>query len=48
MQIKIIGDPKEIAALVAAIQERQNVDIEEIASDWGGNIITVTKERETK
>lgn len=33
MEIRVIGDPKEIAALVVAIQERQKEDYLLLAQD---------------
>lgn len=38
MKIEITGEPKEIAALVLAVQERQSKAIVE-TTDWAGNVI---------
>ena len=43
MKIEIIGEAKEIAALVLAVQERQAEAAVE-ATDWAGNVAVVTKE----
>ena len=42
MKIKITGDPKEIAALVLAVQERQSKAIVE-TTDWAGYVAVVTE-----
>lgn len=38
MKIEITGEPKEIAAHVLAVQERQSKAIVE-TTDWAGNVI---------
>lgn len=43
MKIEITGEPKEIAALVLAVQERQCEAVVE-ATDWAGNVAVVTEE----
>ena len=42
MKIEITGEPKEIAALVLAIQERQGKAVVE-TTDWAGNVAVVTE-----
>lgn len=42
MKIEITGEPKEIAALVLAVQERQSKAIVE-TTDWSGNAAVVTE-----
>ena len=42
MKIEITGEPKEIAALVLAVQERQIKAIVE-TTDWAGNVAVVTE-----
>ena len=42
MKIEITGEPKEIAALVLAVQERQRKAIVE-PTDWAGNVAVVTE-----
>ena len=42
MKIKIIGEPKEIAALVLAVQGRQGKAVVE-TTDWAGNVAVVTE-----
>ncbi len=42
MKIEIIGEPKEIAALVLAVQERQDKAVVE-TTDWAGNVAVVTE-----
>ena len=42
MKIEIVGKPKEIAALVLAVQERQSKAIVE-TTDWAGNVAVVTE-----
>ena len=43
MKIEIIGEPKEIAALVLAVQERQAEAVVK-AADWGGNTTVMPEE----
>lgn len=45
MKIKIIGEPKEIAALVLAVQGRQGKAVVE-TTDWAGNVAVVTEKAE--
>lgn len=45
MKIEITGEPKEIAALVLAVQERQCEAVVE-ATDWAGNVTVVTEKAE--
>jgi hypothetical protein len=42
MKIEITGEPKEIAALVLAVQERQCEAVVE-TMDWAGNVAVVTE-----
>lgn len=42
MKIEITGEPKEIAALVLAVQERQCEAVAE-TTDWAGNVAVVTE-----
>ncbi len=42
MKIEITGEPKEIAALVLAVQERQYEAVVE-TTDWAGNVAVVTE-----
>jgi hypothetical protein len=42
MKIEITGEPKEIAALVLAVQERQCEAVVE-TTDWAGNVAVVTE-----
>ena len=42
MKIEITGEPKEIAALVLAVQERQGKGVVE-TTDWAGNVAVVTE-----
>ena len=42
MKIEITGEPKEIAALVLAVQERQSKAIVE-TTDWACNVAVVTE-----
>ena len=42
MKIEITGEPKEIAALVLAVQERQSKAIVE-TTDGAGNVAVVTE-----
>ena len=42
MKIEITGEPKEIAALVLAVQERQSKAIVE-TTDWAGHVAVVTE-----
>lgn len=41
--VKITGNPKEIAALVLAVQERQAETVVKTA-DWGGNTTVMPEE----
>ena len=43
MKIEIIGEPKEIAALVLAVQERQAKTLVE-TTDWAGNVTATAEE----
>ena len=47
MKIEITGEPKEIAALVLAVQERQSKAIVE-TTDWAGNVTVVTEKSARK
>lgn len=38
MKIEITGEPKEIAALVLTVQERQGKAVVE-TTDWAGNVV---------
>ena len=38
MELIIKGEPKEIAALVVALQERQSKDVEEITQQVAGHL----------
>lgn len=42
MKIEITGEPKEIAALVLAVQERQGKAVVE-TTDWAGNVVAETE-----
>ena len=42
MKIEITGEPKEIAAFVLAVQERQGKAVVE-TTDWAGNVAAVTE-----
>ena len=42
MKIEIIGEPKEIAALVLAVQGRQCEAVVE-TMDWAGNVAVITE-----
>ena len=42
MKIEITGEPKKIAALVLAVQERQCEAVVE-TTDWAGNVAVVTE-----
>ena len=43
VKVEIIGDAKEIAALVLAVQERQAKTIVE-TTDWAGNVTATAEE----
>lgn len=43
MKVEIIGDAKEIAVLVLAVQERQCEAVVE-TTDWAGNVTVVAEE----